>query len=52
MYFYARNESLAKKAFVRIKGCGLGTVETITIADEFDDWWQGQWKLKKSDWCD
>jgi hypothetical protein len=44
MYFYARNESLAKKAMARIKGRGLGTLETITIADEFDEWWKGQWK--------
>jgi len=49
MYFYAGNESLAKKAFAQIKGRGLGTLEMITTADEFDEWWNGQWKYVKKD---
>jgi len=42
MYFYARNESLAKKAMAQIKGRGLGTLELISLADEFDQWWKGE----------
>jgi hypothetical protein len=42
MYFYAGKESLAKKAFAQIKRRGLGTLEMLVIADEFDEWWKGE----------
>jgi hypothetical protein len=44
MYFYGGNESLAKKAMAQIKGRGLGELAMFIIADEFDEWWKGEWK--------
>ena len=51
-YFYAGNESLGKKAMATIKR-GLGTLDLLVRADEFDEWWQGNGSLRKSksDWC-
>jgi len=49
VYRYARDESLAKKAFTQIKGRGLGELEMFIIADEYKEWWEGQWKYVKED---
>jgi hypothetical protein len=40
-------EAYAKKAMSVIKGRGLGELEMFCIADEFDEWWNGQWKIDK-----
>jgi hypothetical protein len=47
LYHYKGDQGLAKKAMSIIKGPGLGTLEMIVVADEFDEWWNGQWKVKK-----
>jgi hypothetical protein len=37
-----KTEAYAKKAMSIIKGPGLGTLEMFCIADEFDEFWNGQ----------
>jgi hypothetical protein len=49
--FYAGNESLAKKAFVQIKGRGLGELEMFIICDLLEEWWAAEKpKRAKQNW--
>jgi hypothetical protein len=44
-------EAYAKKALAQIeghrKGDGLGELETLCIADEYDEYWRGQFKIDR-----
>jgi hypothetical protein len=40
-------EAYAKKAVSMIKGRGLGDLEMFCVADEFDEWWEGEAKYVK-----
>jgi hypothetical protein len=40
-------EAWAKKTVAQIKSRGLGTVQLLMISDLFDEWWNGEWTIKK-----
>jgi hypothetical protein len=40
-------EAYAKKAVSLIKGSGLGELEMFCVADEFEEFWDGDWKIDK-----
>jgi hypothetical protein len=49
LHRYKGDKALAKKAMSIIKGRGLGELEMFCIHDEFDEWWNGQWKYVRKD---